>query len=225
MGRLDEIVKALGAAAPRPKLRDAARIVAEGDPYLTSRAGQIADELLRQPATLRRTEEFIGDHGLELGRHIGAGAESIVWEAVPPGGGQPHVLKIRPDSGSPGVFSEPPDVPGIVPYWAKAQPGTDVSAALQQKADVVYEKGRGLEVPFSRGIDRVKESLLARGWDWGDSHKWNLGVMPDGQWGVIDGFIYQAHPSWTRPQHSAEEAIRMLRVTPAERDFIYGPRY
>ena len=200
------------------KTLDAVRSVSGND----TRASQIADDLLRHPDALKRVDEFLGDHGMELGKHVGAGAESIVWEALPRTGEPPQVLKIRPEAESVGAFDHPHNVPGVVPYWASAQVGPNIAAALQQQADVAFRPKRGLELPFSQAATRVGESLLARGWHWGDGHKWNIGVMPDRTWGIIDGFIDRAHPSWTLPKYSDEEAIRMLRLTPRESEMIYG---
>lgn len=200
------------------KALDAMQAVSGND----TRASQIADDLLRQPEALRRVDEFLGDHGMELGRHVGAGAESIVLEAIPRAGDHPHVLKIRPEADSAAAFDHPHNVPGVVPYWASAEVGPSIAAALQQQADVAFRPKRGLELPFSQAAERVGQSLLARGWHWGDGHKWNIGVMPDRTWGVIDGFIDRAHPSWTLPKYSDEEAIRMLRLTPEEIAAIYG---
>lgn len=204
------------------KMSDAVQALSASDPGRGTIDAIHAEKLLRQPDALRRVDEFVGDHGMDLGRHLGAGAESLVFEVVPRAGGDPHVLKVRPDSISPDEFAYPKDVPGIVPYWATASLGADAKAALQPKAAVVFSKGAGLDIPFNHAVGRVHESLLSRGWNWGDGHRWNIGLMPDGQWGAIDGFIHKAHPSWSLPQRSPEEAIRMLRMTPLERAAIYG---
>ena len=178
--------------------------------------------LHRHPESLDRVDQFVGDHGLEIGKHLGAGAESLVFEALPRAGERSHVLKVRVGDALPTDFDFPPDVPGIAPYWAREQAGPNVAVALQPKADVVYRPVTGWEKPFQNAAERLKQSLLARGWHWGDGHQWNLGVMPDETWGAIDGFIDRAHPSWTLPKIPPEEAIRMLRVTPEERAAIFG---
>lgn len=208
----DDLIRRLGNA----RLADAARQLPDTD----QNAWRLADDLLKHPKAIDRTDQFLGDNGLQLGRHVGSGAESLVWEVSPRAGGPAHVLKVRPD-GLTSDFDLPEGVPGVVPYWAKEQVDPKVAVALQQRADV-YAPKQGLELPFSQAATRVKKSLLARGWDWGDSHKQNLGVLPSGEWGVVDGWMFHAHPAWTRPDISPEEAIRMLRVTPWERSAIYG---
>lgn len=218
---LDSLISRLGSRRGQ-SLSDAARVISDGDPYLASRDGQIADELLRQPKAMARVDEFLGDNGLLLGGHIGAGAESLVFDAIPRSGDEIHVLKVRPDSDGVDVFDHPADVPGVAPYWAVAQASPNIAAGLQQKAVASFRPKQGLELPFSHGASRLGQSLLARGWHWGDGHKWNVGVMPDRTWGAIDGFIDRAHPSWTLPKYSHEEAIRMLRLTPDEQAAIFG---
>jgi hypothetical protein len=217
MGRLDDLIRIAGAYAPPRPMMEAAKELSLGE----DRAGQLAEELLRHPEAIRRIDQFIGDYKLQLGRPIGAGAESAVWEVVPRGGGPAQVMKVRP-GGMTTDFDFPSDVPGIVPYVAKEQASPSVAVALQPKADVVYQKNFGLEIPFSHASQRVGESLLSRGWYWGDGHKWNLGVMPDGTWGVIDVLVDRAPPDWTLPKRTPEEAIRMLRMTPFERAGVYG---
>lgn len=196
---------------------DAVRQVSSGRGY----ASRMADDLLRYPEELKRIDQFVGDHGLQIGRPIGSGVESVVWEAVPKSSAGTHVLKVRP-GGLATDFDLPADAAGIVPYWAKEQAGPNVAVALQQKADAVFRPRAGFEGAFKSGAERLSESLLSRGWHWADRHQGNLGVMPDGTWGAIDGFIDRAHPSWTLPNYTNEEAIRMLRLTPRESEIIYG---
>jgi hypothetical protein len=199
------------------RMLDAVRQVSSGSGY----ASRMAGDLLRHPDELKRIDEFVGDHGLQIGRPIGSGVESVVWEALPKSDGGAHVLKVR-HGGLTDDFELPPDVPGIVPYWAKEQAGPNIAAALQQKADAVFRPKAGFDGAFKSGAERLSESLLSRGWHWADRHQGNLGVMPDGTWGAIDGFIDRAHPSWTLPKYTNEEAIRMLRMAPREREIIYS---
>lgn len=224
MGRLDELAKALGAYAPPPRyerLRAAAEAI-----YAAERPGwRMAEDLLYQhPDALGKIDEVVGDNHMQLGRYLGAGKESLVFEAAPRSGDASHVLKVRVGGAEPSDFSHGHlnDVPGVVPYWGAQQAGQDVAVAFQPMARAAYSPKRGLEVPFSQGAERLKQSLLARGVDWGDSHKWNVGAMPDGTWGAIDGWVYPAHRDWKLPDISDEEAIRMLRLTPDELEAIYG---
>lgn len=205
----------------------------------------MASEVLRHPKAIAGAEEFLGDQGLGLGGYLGAGAESLVFEAIPRSGPDQHVLKIRP--GVVTDFELPDGVDGIAPYWSKAQVDPMVAAALQPRADAVFGPGMGLaERAFISGANRLKRSLAARGFDWMDGHTRNLGVMPGGTWSVIDGFIDEIperhkYPSMSEPPRleafnalrnygdpratslpSSEEAIRMLRLTPAEERAIYG---
>lgn len=222
MGRLDDIVRAVGKHAPPVRyqgLRDAAEAV-----YADGKGGwQMAEDLLyRYPDSMERVDQFVGDHKMELGRHLGAGAESLVWEVRPRSGDNANVLKVRVGDAQPSDFHFPDNVPGIAPYWAREQAGPNVAVALQPKADVVYAPKTGWEKPFQNASERLNESLLSRGWHWADRHQWNIGVMPDGTWGAVDGFVYRAPPDWTLPKIPQEEAIRMLRLTPDERMAIYG---
>ena len=225
MGKIDEIAELasrLGGQAPQPKylkMRDAAEAV-----YAGERAGwRMAEDLLhRYPDSLDKIDQFVGDHGMQLGRPVGAGAESLVWELQPALDAPPQVLKVRTGDAEIGDFNFPDNVPGIAPYWARSQAGPNVAVALQPRADVVYRPVQGWEKTFQNAAERVKESLLARGVYWADGHQYNLGVMPDGQWSAIDGFMYDAHPAWTKPNISPEEAIRMLRLTADEQAAIYG---
>ena len=222
MGRLDDIASALARHAPEPKYRgfkDAAEEIyaSQGDGW------RLAEDLIHQhPKALDRLDQIVGDRGMELGRKLGAGSESLVWEVRPRNGGDPLAMKVRVGDASPTDFMEPDDVPGIVPYFNQEQVTRGVAAAMQPLARVVYEPKRGLEVPFSQAAERVSQSLLSRGWHWGDGHKWNVGAMPDGTWGAIDGFISTAHPDWTLPDISPEESIRMLRLTPDEMLQLFG---
>jgi hypothetical protein len=222
MGKIDDLARALSRHAPEPQYRgfkDAAEEI-----YASEGAGwRLAEDLLYSyPEALGRLDQIVGDRGLELGRKLGAGAESLVWEVRPRSGGDASALKVRVGDASPTDFRDPDDVPGVVPYFAQEQVSPGVASAMQPLAKAVYKPKRGLEVPFSRAAERVAESLLSRGWYWGDNHKWNIGAMPDGTWGAIDGFIHSAHPDWKLPDISPEESIRMLRLTPDEMLQVYG---
>lgn len=215
-----DAVRHLLRSQPPRKIKDAAEAIYAGE----LPGWRMAEELLyRYPDAMARVDQFVGDHGFELGRNLGAGAESLVWEARPRSGGDVNVLKLRVGDATPENFSagHPSDVPGVVPYLGAEQASPGVAMAFQPKARAVYERGM-YSAPFASGAERIKESLLARGIDWGDAHKSNIGAMADGTWGVIDGWVFPAHPDWKRPNISAEEAIRMLRITPDENAAIYG---
>jgi hypothetical protein len=224
MGKLDDLVRTLGSQASPPryeKVRDAAEAIygAEGPGW------RLAEDLLYQfPGSPAKIDQVVGDNQMQLGRYLGAGKESLVFEAIPRSGDGSQVLKVRVGGAEPSDFGSGhlDGVPGVVPYWGAQQAGQDVAVAFQPMAKAVYSPKRGLEVPFSRGAERLKQSLLARGVDWGDSHKFNVGAMQDGTWGAIDGWIFPAHRDWKLPQIPEEEAIRMLRLTPEERLGIYG---
>ena len=224
MGRYDELIGALGRHAPPPRyarLRDAAEEI-----YAAERPGwRMAEDLLHQfPESLSQIDQVVGDNRMRLGRYLGAGKESLVFEAAPTAGNGAHVLKVRIGGAEPSDFSAGhlDGAPGVVPYWGAQQAGDDVAVAFQPMASAVYSPKRGLERPFSRGAERLQQSLLARGIEWRDGHKLNVGAMPDGTWGAIDGFIFPAHADWSLPQIPQEEAIRMLRLTPEERMAIFG---
>lgn len=193
----------------------------------------LAEQSLKYPDAIAKTDEFLGDYGMQLGRHLGSGAESLVWEVRPKAAADRHVLKIRP-GGLESDFDFPEGVAGLSPYWATAQPGPEVAVALQPQADALWRPQHGMTHAFEKGARRLKSSLLARGWQWDDNHIQNIGVTPEGEWTAIDGFLYRSNPSDTSaldhywqhwgPKPSAEEAIRMLKLTPREREVIYGPQ-
>lgn len=226
MGKLEEIAELaarLGGQAPQPKylkMRDAADAV-----YASERAGwRMAEDLLHlYPEALDRVDEVVGDNQMSLGKYLGSGAESLVWEATPRAGGPAQVLKVRVGEAAPADFTagHPSNVAGIVPYWGAEQAGHGVAVAFQPMARTVYSRGM-YAAPFNTGAERLQQSLLARGVHWSDAHKWNVGAMPDGTWGVIDGWVFPSHPAWSRPSMSNEEAIRMLRLTADEQAALYG---
>lgn len=226
MGKIDEIAALaarLGGQAPQPKylkMRDVANAV-----YAKEGSGwRMAEDLLHlYPDSLNQIDQVVGDNQMSLGRYLGSGAESMVIEALPRSGGPAHVLKVRVGEAAPTDFTagHPDNVPGIVPYWGAEQAGPGVAIAFQPQARTVYSRGM-YAAPFNTGAERLKQSLLARGVDWGDAHKSNVGAMPDGTWGAIDGWVFPAHPQWSRPSVSAEEAIRMLRLTADEQAALYG---
>lgn len=212
------------------KLRQARLLDAMQQAAENKGSRHLAEKALLSPDGLAKADEFIGDYGMSLGRHLGAGAESLVWEVVPRNSPDRHVLKLRPD-GLASDFDFPDGLPGVSPYWAAAQAGPNLAVALQPRADALWRPVHGMTRVFEQGSRRLKNSLLARGWQWDDNHIHNIGVSPEGEWTAIDGFLYKSpHQSdgvdeyWKKwgPQPSPEEAIRMLRVTPGEREVIYG---
>lgn len=230
------------------KLRQARMLDAVKELAERPRVGRLANEVLQYPAAISRAEQMLGDHGMDLGGYLGAGAESIVFEAMPRSGQAQQVLKLRP--GPVEDFDFPEGVPGIAPYWSKEQVSPMVAAALQPRGDVVWGPGLGLAGDaFDAGRRRLRQSLAARGWDWGDSHERNIAVMPDGTWAAIDGFLDEIPPAdpfvdlpngppelelfnhWRErgtPRAtklpSSDDAIRMLRLTPQEQRAVYRTR-
>lgn len=217
---LDDLIRRLGASSEPRGMRDAAESV-----YAAEKSGwRMAEDLLHlYPESLGRADQVIGDNKMSLGRYLGSGAESLVWEALPRSGEAAQVVKVRVGDAAPTDFSagHPADVAGVVPYWGESQVGPGVAVAFQPMAKAVYSRGM-YAAPFSSGAERVRQSLLARGIDWSDAHKSNVGAMPDGTWGVIDGWVFPAHPSWGRPDISPEDAVRMLKITPDEAMAIRG---
>ena len=213
---VDAVLRRLsGLTQPRPMAEAARDVAARG-----ADGWRRAEALAQRPEDLARVDEFLGDHGMVLGDHLGAGVEAVVWEALPRAGGNAQVLKVRAEDPA-AFFDLPENVAGVSPYWAKADIAPNLAVALQERADAVYRPGRSLEAPFKEAAERVNQSLLARGWQWDDRHRGNLGVMPNGSWGVFDGYVKPLSQG-NRPAMPAEEAIRMLRLTPAERAAIYG---
>ena len=184
--------------------------------------GKLAREVLLAPTPFDKVDQLLGDNGLTLGKYLGSGVESLVWEANPQTGVEPHVIKVR-RGGSEEDFEFPEGVEGLAPYWATTS-DKDVYAALQPRAAAVFRPAPGMEKVFRDATGRVYASLQARGWNWTDRNLGNIGVMPDGRWAAIDGFLDKTDlPARVEGVGlTPEEAIRMLRLTPEEEATVYG---
>lgn len=216
------------------KLRGARMLDAMREVAATSRGSRtLANQSLRYPDAVARADEFLGDHGMALGKHLGSGIESLVWEVTPRDSTNRHVLKIRPQ-GRVEDFLLPEGVDGVSPYWAMSQAGPEIAMALQPRAAAVFRPAPGFERAFTEGAGKLRDSLWSRGWHWQDGHLENVGVTPEGHWTAIDGDVRPIGgsgssmlPGWMqRPSRSVatEEAIRMLRLTPEEEAVIFGGR-
>lgn len=216
------------------KLRGTRMLDAMREVAATSRGSKLlAEQSLRYPDAVARADEFLGDHGMTLGRHLGSGIESLVWEVTPRNSTDRHVLKVRPQ-GRTEDFLLPEGIDGVSPYWAMSQAGPEIAMALQPRAAAVFRPAPGLEKAFTEGAGRLRDSLWSRGWHWQDGHLENVGVTPEGFWTAIDGEVRPAGshspsklPAWMNGASRdapTEEAIRMLRLTPEEEAVIFGGR-
>lgn len=171
-------------------------------------------------------EKYAASHGYSIGDPVGGGVESLVVGLVPSSPGQERrVLKIQADGAGDAdasLFDYPVGVEGIAPYLNPEQITDDVAVAMQPMADIVYRHGETSPRPFVLAADRLRESLWERGWGWSDSHKRNIGVMPDGKWAAIDGWIGPVASYQPRPDFDYAESIRRLLPTPRERELLYG---
>lgn len=216
------------------KLRQARMLDAMKEVAATSRGSRmLAEQSLRYPDAIAKADEFLGDHGMTLGRHLGSGVESLVWEVTPRSSPDRHVLKIRPQ-GRAEDFLLPEGIDGVSPYWAVSQAGPEIAVALQPRAEAVFRPAPGLERVFTEGARKLRDSLWSRGWHWQDGHLENAGVTPEGTWTAIDGNVRPIGspapsrlPAWMSSpsrEASTEEAIRMLRLSPEEEAVIFGTK-
>ena len=165
------------------------------------------------PQDWRRVNEFLKDNQLTLGDVIGSGQERVVFEATPAAGGPRYVFKI---GYNPKLY-DVPDIPGVVPYIAKASEG-GVAFGVQPRAAKTYADnwkpaGHGQWEWWEARAGDVEQSLWARGHHWLDPGESNIGLMSDGTFGVIDGPV-KAREGFIpgRAEMTPEEAIRLLRV-------------
>lgn len=210
-----QVGRAMAAATQRARTRQKAleMLAAQGD-----------------PGAMRQVDQFLGDHKLAIGRPLGAGDESVVFEATRPGHGQHRqVVKIalRDQMQSPGGGFNLPNIPGVNPYWAAENIGP-ISVGAQRRALVVGSDPATSEWTLANeGMHRLDDSLRSRGWLWDDLAFQNLGSVDD-HWVVIDGNVNRMKPSdpdgWKGNYDTAENAIRALRVRPYESHvFFDGP--
>ena len=180
---------------------------------------------------LRQVDDFLGDNQLALGRPLGAGMESVVFDARPRVGPDRQVVKIavRNEMHRPQDAFQLPDIPGVNPYWAHERLGplaVGVQPRVAVLRDIVPEEA---DVALD-GMARLEDSLHARGYHWDDSMFGNAGLLDD-NWVVIDGAVTPFLPGTrmttsgaAQMRQNPEEAIRALRVRPEERPlFIDGP--
>jgi len=182
-----------------------------------SQHAMLADHLLRHtdtsPEDWNRVNEFLKDNRLTLGDTIGSGQDSVVFEALPSFGDQRYVFKVGYD---PKLY-ELPDVPGVVPYASKGAEG-GVAFGVQPRAAKTYAdkwrpEGHGHWEWWTDRAHDVEQSLWARGHHWLDYDEGNIGLMPDGTFGVFDGPVRprEGYVPGTGSM-TPEEAIRLLRL-------------
>lgn len=211
-----------------PAMADAVQRATSGKMYTKAR-----DVLLARGGeqALRQMDDFLGDHGLTIGKPIGAGMESVVFDARPRVGPDRQVVKIaiRKDMHRPNDAFQMPDIPGVNPYWAHEQMGP-LAVGVQPRVAVLRDIAPEEADVALDGMARLEDSLHARGYHWDDSMFGNAGLL-DNNWVVIDGSVRPFLPGTRMTTSGAaemirnpEEAIRALRVRPEERPlFIDGP--
>jgi hypothetical protein len=231
MGKLDDLIAAVGKAAPESKYIRAYHgiefpaISASSPPYYSMPAERIsavaasgnqldaavAAQLMSGagPREWRRAREFLGDNRLRLGELIGAGRERLAFEAGMPGQPASQVFKI----GGPKDTYDMPAIPGVAPYRLRGSEG-ELNFGVQERALGVHADGK---LPYEYWLDRADDlhtSLYRRGYTWIDPHEGNIGLMPDRTWAVIDGPIEPHRSATPYAPGAAEEAIRLLRMSP-----------
>ena len=176
-------------------------------------AKTLLEDVGASPEDWQRINAFLKDNKLSLGETIGSGQERIVFAATPADGAADYVFKVGYD---PRAF-DTPDIQGVVPYSAKGVEG-GVAFGVQPRAAAVYGQGwprskKPWEYWERRAWD-LDSSLSARGWGWLDSDVSNIGLMPDGNFSVIDGELTRIHNQPFVPNdrvRTPEDAIRVLR--------------
>lgn len=171
-------------------------------------------------------DKYVAKHGYAVGSPLGGGSESLVVSLVPElPQRERRVLKIQADGegdADASLFDFPAGLDGVAPHLHPEQITGDVAVAMQPMAEMVYRPGETPPTPFGWAADRLRESLRERGWRWSDGHKGNVGVMPDGRWAVIDGWLEPVSARQGRADFDYAESIRKLLLTPQEREALYG---
>lgn len=208
--RYAEVIARIAGQAPPPRRSMAAERVAEAsrDPQHALLARHLLDNTDTSPEDWRRLNEFLKDNRLSLGDTLGSGQERVVFDAIPASGDQRYVFKVgySPDS------FDAPDIPGVVPYTSRGQEG-GLAFGVQPRAKAVWGRDEPWELWERRARD-VDSSLSARGWGWVDSEPGNIGLMPDGNFGVIDGAVERMRTEFVPNSRAGtpEDAIRLLRL-------------
>lgn len=166
----------------------------------------------RAAAAIEAAEAIAGERGYRLGRPLGAGAESLVWEAEPTRGGLPHVLKLQSAAyGVPRGMQLPPGIPNVAGYAVRELVGPNTLMGLQPRAIATFSPsarsrpgGVSLEADWANAARLADRTLASQGVFWDDRHAQNIGVMADGTWGVIDGTVRRGRPL---PMWEPEDAI------------------
>ena len=173
------------------------------------------------PESVPLIDRYVMEGGYRPSGVVGAGKESLVLGLEPlRASDERRVLKIQsdgPGDASADLFDYPTGVPGIAPHIRPQQITEDVAVAMQPRASNVWRKGH-YAGPYLSAASRVQEALWKLGWGWSDGHKQNVGLMPDGRWAAIDGWVSPRHllNSEAVRTEEAVEAIRQLLPTSEE---------
>jgi len=174
--------------------------------------------MLLQPRSSRALEAvdaILARRGYTLGEPLGAGGEAAVF------GSGDNVVKLSADPFHKGPYSLP-DMPGVAPYIYADRAGP-FRIGVQPRAAEVASPERMAADPENFRLwrsrsDTVSDVLARLGHYWDDAHPRNMGIMPDGNMAIIDG--------WLRPDKgveyrramerypTTEDAIRALLVRP-----------
>ena len=213
-----DVQRALGRA-PSSSAESALQALArvrEANP--ADAAGTMALGLLLKPRAAHALDDvdtFLANHGLTLGQPLGAGGEAAVFDA-----GQ-HVVKLSADPFSKGPYFLP-DIPGVAPYVHSERMGP-FRLGVQPRAAEVASPAMMAADPDNYRLWRdradVLSDILARqGQYWDDAHARNLGIMPDGNMAVIDGWLTPdkgvEYRRAVERYPAVEDAIRALLVRP-----------
>jgi hypothetical protein len=213
--KVAEVIARLAGQAPPPWRSMVAERVGDAgrDPQHALLARHLLYNTDTSPEDWRRINEFLKDNRLSLGDTLGSGQERVVFDAIPASGDQRYVFKVG--SIDPALY-DVPNTPGVVPYTAKGAEG-GVAFGVQPRAAKTYaDQSRAGNSQWEWWSDRardVERSLWARGHHWLDYDEGNIGLMPDGMFGVIDGPVRPREgfvPG--QAEMPTEDAIRLLRL-------------
>ena len=180
--------------------------------------GSLALGILLAPRSqhyLERASDLVERRGLTLGGLIGSGVESAVFEVGPSGGPADRVLKLSTDPFAMGPYTFP-DVVGVFPYEVSEKVGPYRLGVQQRVTPGPSDYLNHLGTPWEDRVNTLWDVLDSQGYTWGDHGMRNMGISPEGQMGVIDGWLT---PTTPRPRAlslypNTEERIRALRVSP-----------
>lgn len=204
--RIDRVLQRLPASQPEAALLERAVV------NRSEASGKLAlDILMARNAQryLEQAERLVDRQGYVLGPIIGAGAESMVFDVAPRGGGPMRVLKLGADPFREGPYRYP-HIDGVFPYEVSEQAGP-YRLGVQMKV-TPGPVAPADELLWRDRMSRVFDVVDSQGYTWEDAAPRNMGTDTTGRMGVIDGWLRPTTPMpRTRALFSTpEQRIRAL---------------